>query len=459
MPERRNSVDAGWLFSRMPGRSATNLRDGIAALIESAHLAAGSQLPTIRDFASVAQISVGTVADAWGMLRDLGLIETRRRGGTVVVGRPPGSLVRAPATSAFPGWAQIDLVQTNGDVALQPSLAAALLSSLDARDLNASGRDYMTDRLRAAVEPDWPFEAEGWLTAGGGTEALLLATAAAAPRGSVVAIDEPVVPGYLETLRDLGVTAVGLDSDEFGPTAASLKAALDAGAAAFIYQPGGPFALDRSVSQKRTDELAEVIRDHESVVWVVEDDSIGPLAVEPPPSMGSLLPDRVLRIESFCKAYGIDVRTSVLGGSRELVRRSVHERSYGVGSNSRILQNALAYLIDDRAANETVELARERYASRRAVLLEELAKAGLTAQSGPDSLVVWIEVENETDALIALASQGISVGSGRKTFVTMPDRGLLRISVTQLPDSKELLAELAGLLAAAVDGELREYFD
>jgi DNA-binding transcriptional MocR family regulator len=213
------------------------------------------------------------------------------------------------------------------------------------------------------------------------------------------------------------------------------------------------------VSQQRTDELARVIRDHDSVVWVVEDDSIGPLAVEPPPSMGSLLPDRVLRIESFCKAYGIDVRTSVLGGSRELVRRSVHERSYGVGSNSRILQNALAYLIDDRAANETVELARERYASRRAILLEELAKAGLTAQSGPGSLVVWIEVENETDALIALASQGISVGSGRKTFVTMPDRGLLRVSVTQLPDSRELLAELAGILAAAVDGELREYFD
>jgi DNA-binding transcriptional MocR family regulator len=459
MPETRNAIDADWLFARMRGRGAGNLRDGIVGLIDSGHLAAGSQLPTIRDFARSAGISVGTVADAWGDLRELRLIETHRRGGTVVVGRPPGSLVRPAVTSGFPGWSRIDLVQTNADTSLQPSLGPALLSSLDARDLNASGRDYMTDRLRDAVEPSWPFEAEAWATAGGGTEALLLATAAAAPPGSLVAIDEPVVPGYLETLADLGVTPIGLDSDQFGPTPASLRAALDAGAVAFVFQPGGPFALDRSVSQQRADELAAVIRDFPRVVWVVEDDSIGPLAIEQPPSMGASIPDRVLRIRSFCKAYGIDVRTSVLGGSRELVARSVQERSHGVGSNSRILQNALAYLIGDESTNESITVARERYSTRRAVFLEELERAGLSAQSGPESLVVWIDVANETDALVALASHGISVGSGRKTFVTNPDRGLVRISVTQLPDERPLLAELAGLVAAAANGTLREYFD
>jgi DNA-binding transcriptional MocR family regulator len=297
------------------------------------------------------------------------------------------------------------------------------------------------------------------MTAGGGTEALLLATAAAAPPGSLVAIDEPVVPGYLETLGDLGLTPIGLDSDEFGPTPDSLLRALDAGAVAFVFQPGGPFALDRSVSQRRADELAAVVRDYPTDVWVVEDDSIGPLATEQPPSMGRIIPDRTLRIRSFCKAYGIDVRTSVLGGSRELVSRSVQQRSYGIGSNSRILQNALAFLVEDADANATVARARENYAKRRAMFLDELGKVGLAAQSGPGSLVVWIEVADETDALVALASHGISVGSGRKTFVSNPDRGLLRISVTQLPDNRGLLAELAGLVASAASGTLREYFD
>jgi DNA-binding transcriptional MocR family regulator len=460
MPEPRAiMVDAEWLHARMSGRRAADIRDSVTLLIEAGELSAGTQLPTIRDFARVAGISVGTVADAWGTLREHALIETHRRGGTIVAAGARAAVIRPPLPAGFPGWAHVDLVQSNADVSLQPSLGPALLSGLDAADLNASGRDYMTERLREAIEPSWPFAAEAWMTAGGGTEALILATAAAAPRGSIIAVDEPVVPGYLETLGDLGVTAIGLSSDEHGPTAESLRSALVAGAVAFVFQPGGPFALDRSVSQERANELAEVIRRHPEPVWVIEDDSVGPLAVETPPSMGALIPDRVLRIRNFCKAYGIDLRTSVLGGSRELVARSIAERSHGLGSNSRILQNALAYLVGDGAARASVDRARERYASRRAILLAELIRVGLRPLSGPDSLVVWIEVDNEVDALIALASRGISVGSGRKTFVSLPNRGLLRISVTQLPDDRRQIAELAGLVAGAVSGTLREYFD
>jgi len=443
----------------MSGRGAADLREGVTRLVSARELSPGTQLPTIRDFAKVAGISIGTVADAWGALREAGIIETHRRGGTSIAAGAASRVPEARAQASFAGWSTVDLVQSNADVTLQPALGPALVSALDAENLNASGRDYMTERLRAAVEPDWPFVAEAWMTAGGGTEALLLATAAAAPRGSIVAVDEPVVPGYLETLRDLGVTAIGLSSDEHGPTPESLRAAIDDGAVAFVFQPGGPFALDRSVSHQRATELAEVVLAHPSPVWVIEDDSVGPLALETPPSMGTVIPDRVLRIRTFCKAYGIDIRTSVLGGSRELVRRSIAQRSYGLGSNSRILQNALAYLIDDRAANDDVANARERYSSRRAVLVDELTKAGLTPLAGPDSLVVWIEVDREVDALVALASRGISVGSGRKTFVSRPDRGLLRISVTQLPDDRARIAELAALVAGAVDGSLREYFD
>lgn len=457
MPETR--VAADWLNARMPGRGSAQLREGVARLIEAGTLSPGTQLPTIRDFARVAGISVGTVADAWGALREQALIETHRRGGTVVAARPNSEPGRPVVAKGFSGWAHVDLVQSNADVALQPPLGPALLSGLDAADLNASGRDYMTERLRAVIEPTWPFAAEAWMTAGGGTEALLLATAAAAPPGSTIAVDEPVVPGYLETLGDLGVTPIGLSSDEHGPTAESLRAALAAGAIAFVFQPGGPFALDRSVSQQRANELAAVVREHSETVWVIEDDSVGPLAIETPPTMGVLIPDRVIRIRSFCKAYGIDLRTSVLGGSRELVRRSIAQRSHSLGSNSRILQNALAHLVNDAEARRSVEHARERYASRRAILIEELAAAGLAALSGPDSLVVWIEVDNEADVLVALASRGISLGSGRKTFVSRPERGLLRISVTQLPDDRQRIAELAALVAGAVAGTLREYFD
>jgi DNA-binding transcriptional MocR family regulator len=475
-----STIDADWLVSRMTGRGASDVRDGISSLIETGELPAGTQLPTIRDFARVAGISVGTIADSWSSLRDAGLIHTRRRGGSTVADRTsiaaPGSAgadgVAAGSSGAqvpapFRGWAHIDLVQVNADVALQPALGEALLSSLDAPDLNAPGRDYMTPRLQAAVEADWPFPVEAWATAGGGTEALLLATSAAAPRGSVVAVDEPVVPGFLDTLADLGITAVGVAADEHGPTPDSLRQALELSPVAFVFQPGAPFGIDHTVSLERVAELAAVIAEHNEraaegghpQVWVIEDDSIGPLTTREVRSMGLLLPGQVLRIRSYCKAYGIDVRTSILGGSRALVQRSMQQRSHGVGSNSRILQNALAHLIGSAVVAQSVDRARGRYAERREALVAALATQGLRAHAGPESLVVWIEVPNEVDALVSLASQGISVGSGRKSFVTPPDQGLLRVAVTQLPDSAELIAEFARLVAQAARGSLREYFD
>jgi DNA-binding transcriptional MocR family regulator len=450
------AVDASWLLAQISGRSAAEIYTEIATLIRDDTLPTGTRLPTIRDVARGASVSVGLIADAWGQLRDSGLIDTRRRGGTRVSERSPAAPV---AAARFPGWSHVDLLLCSPDVSLQPSLSAALLSSLAQENLNAWGRDFMTNTLREAVEPHWPFPAEAWTTAGGGSEALLLATAAAAPNGGVVAVDEPVSPGYLDTLKDLGVTPIGVESDRSGPLPESLRAALTHNPTAFIYQPGGPFAVNHRPTQARVDELAAVLLAHERALWVIEDDSVGPLASGDAPSMGHLLPDRVLRIRTYCKAYGTDLRTSVLGGSRTLIERSIYQRSHGIASNSRILQNALAYLITDAGTAAVVSEARSRYTSRKTALLESLAAAGVPAHSGPESLVVWIEVADETATLLALASQGISVGSGSKSFVTKPTPDLLRVSITQLPDAAEPIRQFAELIARASKGTLREYFD
>ncbi|WP_370183033.1 aminotransferase class I/II-fold pyridoxal phosphate-dependent enzyme [Rhodococcus wratislaviensis] len=441
-----------WLLERIDGRT-TELADAVADLIRSGELSPGDRLPTVRALAKSTDLSVGAIISAWGRLQEQGFVQTRRRGGTVVL--PPLDSV---PERGIPDWRGVDLAQNAPDLALQPSLSDALLSSLDAETLNVFGRELMTERLRNAVAPGWPFEPEAWATAGGGTEALLLAVEAAAPPGSMVAVDEPLGPGVLDTLRDLGLDAVGVGADRDGPRPDALDAALTAGAVAFVFQPGAPFAVDHAVSARRTSELAEVLRRHPAV-WVVEDDSIGPLEPQQPPSLGSVLPQRVVRIRSYCKAYGIDVRTSVLGGSRELIEKAMKVRSHGVGSNSRILQNTLAHLIGSADAEHAVTAAHERYASRRTSLLEALIDRGIEAFAGPHSLVVWVTVSDETAALVALARQGISVGGGSRSFVQAPARQLLRLSATQLPDDPDLIGQLADVVAVAVAESSREFFD
>lgn len=448
-------IPSQWLAERIVDTSANGIGQAVAGLIRSGEVERGAQLPTIREFARITDTSIGTVLAAWSSLREAGLVETHRRGGTTVALDP----VITPHGRPFAGWSAIDLAQSAPDIALQPELGAALLSTLDSKNLNVFGREYMTERLLTAVAPTWPFDPEAWATAGGGTEALLLATAAAAPPGSVVAVDEPVGPGFLDTLRDLQLTAIGVEADEEGPTVDSLREALKHDPVAFIFQPGAPFAVNHAVSARRAQQLAELIGKQTDPVWIVEDDSIGPLSVSESPSLGTHLPRQVIRIRSYCKAFGIDVRTSVLAGSKELIERTIALRSFGVGSNSRILQDALAHLIGSAEAAAAVNTAKSTYAARRAALTNALRDEGVSVRSGPESLVVWVEVNNETDALLSLARQGISVGAGSKSFVQAPSRPLLRISITQLPDEDEPIRQLARTIAQASNASSREYFD
>ncbi|WP_144659383.1 GntR family transcriptional regulator [Paenarthrobacter nicotinovorans] len=64
------------------------IRRQLSSLIAVGVLAPGSRLPTVRSLAADLGIAAGTVARAYKELEQSGLIESRRRNGTVVVGPP-----------------------------------------------------------------------------------------------------------------------------------------------------------------------------------------------------------------------------------------------------------------------------------------------------------------------------------------------------------------------------------
>jgi GntR family transcriptional regulator len=64
------------------------IRAQITSLIAVGSLAPGTRLPTVRSLAADLGIAAGTVARAYRELEQSGLIETRRRNGTVVAGMP-----------------------------------------------------------------------------------------------------------------------------------------------------------------------------------------------------------------------------------------------------------------------------------------------------------------------------------------------------------------------------------
>ena len=76
------------------------VRAQIAAIIASGRLAEGSRLPTIRALAADLGIATGTVGRAYRELETAGLVASRRRSGTVVIGQSAPTAASAAVRQA-----------------------------------------------------------------------------------------------------------------------------------------------------------------------------------------------------------------------------------------------------------------------------------------------------------------------------------------------------------------------
>jgi len=122
----------------------------------------GTRLPTIRDVARAAGASTSSIAAVWARLGERGLISTRRRGGTVVVGAV--GWPRAGTPRVFTGWGQVDMSSAHPAPEDLPDLRQAFQRSLEEPRTNALAREHITDLLRETVAPAWPFVAQEWTT-------------------------------------------------------------------------------------------------------------------------------------------------------------------------------------------------------------------------------------------------------------------------------------------------------
>ncbi|MGW3816368.1 aminotransferase class I/II-fold pyridoxal phosphate-dependent enzyme [Streptomyces sp. NPDC005046] len=454
-------LDDDWLVHHIAAAgSAESVVPLLERKIREGAIQPGTRLPTIRALSEQSGVSFRNIRDALAVLRGKGLVETRRRGGTVVADplatRPAPTVesggTEAPATSPVG-----ELAHASSDPELLPDLTDALAAGLRSPHLHSNVRQYITDRLRTVAQRDWPFAAEAYIAGGSGAEAALLCVGTLATPSRKLAIDVPINPGLLDHIRRLGLEVFQVPADANGADPDALASALKRGARTYLFQPTGPYAMTPPATAARIGELADVIAGFDDVI-VVEDDAVGPLANVAGPTFGTVLPGQVVRVRSFCRSYGVDLRTSVIGGPREAVERIRDNRSYGLAVNSRIMQDALAHLIESSATARTLKRARGVYAKRKAALADALLRRGITTQSGPNAQFLWVEVNSEVDTLIDLATVGYSVGAGSRSFVEPPSTGHLRIATLRLPDDTAAIDQLADAIARAIRGQMRDLY-
>lgn len=416
----------------------------IGRLVASGELLAGDRLPTVRTLAKAVGISPTTVSEAWRSLSSAGVITTNGRNGTRVralAGSAAPTRYRALGTGAE--TFRIDLSSGVPDPMLLPDLGPSM-ARVGRADLTSS---YLDDPVVPGfgehLASTWPFPAASLTVVDGCLDALDRISTEILPFGSAVLVEEPTFPPLIDLLERLGCEVIGVAIDAEGPVPDDLARGLDADPVAFFTQPRAHNPTGVSMSARRAGEIAQVLRSTKTLV--VEDDHAWGISTGPVESLGDLLPGRVVHIRGFSKSHGPDLRLAAIGGPSEVIERVRARRMLGAGWSSRLLQLLLLDMLSDASVIEAVDRARAVYTARRHRFLDRLRAHGMDLGEG-DGLNLWVPVDDEQSALVALAAAGVRVAPGAP-FTLGGRADHVRLTVGLLPESDA--DWLAGLVVSA----------
>lgn len=68
-------------------------------------------------------------------------------------------------------------------------------------------------------------------------------------------------------------------------------------------------------------------------------------------------------------------------------------------------------------------------------------------------MAIWVEVSDETEALMSLAARGLILGGGSHFAFYSVRSPMIRVATTQLPEDAALLRALAKSLDSAASGQ------
>lgn len=439
MPEE---LPLGALTDRTPNGIAL----GIGRLISTGVLSPGEKLPTVRAVARQLKVSPTTISDTWRILQRHGAIATDGRRGTFVRGHRQAAAGRYWQVPVDPGTFAVDLSTGTPDPALLPPLGPILQRVQLDLPVTSYLESPVVARLETELRTSWPFEAELITIVDGAQDGLDRLVHALVGVGDTVIVNNPAFPPLLDMLDAAGAQVIGVGLDSEGVLPDELEAALDNDVVAVFLQPRSHNPTGVSMSQLRAAALAEVLSN--STAIIIEDDHSGAVSGSPLASVGSHLPDRVVHVRSFSKSHGPDLRLAAMGGAAAPIDTVVRRRRMGPSWTSRLLQHVLLAMLLDAETQKLVTNAEREYAHRRKRFVDELALAGVGV-GGSSGLNLWVPVEDERDALVALAAYGVGAAPGTPFHIGPAQQHHIRLSIGTVTEKVD---ELAQLVARAAKG-------
>lgn len=410
----------------------------------------GEALPPLRELAAELDVNPNTVAAAYRLLRDRGVIETAGRRGSRVRSRPATAPRDAIRIDVPPGVR--DISTGNPDLALLPPLGDALAGAAagHARVPALYGGPPVDPELsrlaRAGLDADGVPDGPVGLTSGS-LDAIERVLAAHLRPGDAVAVEDPGWGSLLDLVPAMGLRAVPVAVDDEGPLASEVARALAAGVRALVVTDRGQNPTGAAVSAERARELRDLLADHRHVL-VIDDDHVHGV-VDLPLHCLSGVTDRWALVRSTAKAYGPDLRLALYTGDTVTVDRVRGRHRLGAGWVSHLLQRTVVHLWESGAVDPAATA--RAYGERRDALVRALAVRGITAH-GRSGMNVWVPVSDETGAVAGLLQRGWAVAPGARFRLRSAPGVRLTVSPLTPDDIEPLAAAVAAVLRPAGAG-------
>lgn len=457
-----------WTLAHGPlyRRLAAAFRDAI----RRGDLGPPTRIPSERDLARLLGVSRTTVASAYAVLRQEGLIESARGSGTRVSVRGAGGFV--------PGVVRPSL-RFLGDVGQEVvDCAAASVAEIDnlpedlltvtAEEVKRIVAMFVYEpfglpRLRQTVAERYTrhglaTSADDILITTGAQQAVSLLFALFGRDRGTLLVENPTYVGALDAARSVGASAVGIKSADGVIDLADLRDKLRRVPARAIYvmttcqNPTGAVMNDA-----RRAELVALAGSTETPI--IDDMTLSDLTFDeaPRPFLAGLARETVVTIGSLSKLYWPGLRVGWVRAPAALISRLARLKvvaDLGTSHFSQILATRLVATADSFAASRRAQL-RERLGLFADLIKRELPDWKFTApQGGP---FLWVSIPRaHADAFASLALRhGVQVLSGSKMS---PDNAMgnhLRVSYVARPEDLRTAVERLRRAWDAFDSDAR----
>ena len=418
----------------LSGTTAVNIAGSVEAALAAGKATAGEALPPVRALAEHLRVSPATVAAAYGVLKQRGVVVADGRRGTRIRPAPP---IASPAELALPEGVR-NLADGNPDRALLPDLDARRVrleqrlygDELNDPDLLALARKHFrADRVPAG----------NIAVVSGALDGIERVLREHLRPGDRVAVEDPCFTGVLDLLSALSLVAVPVPVDDEGLLPADLRRALTS-CSALIVTPRAQNPFGAAHSARRARELRAVLASRAEVL-VIEDDHAGAIAGAEYRTLVDKSRERFAVVRSVSKSLGPDFRLAFLASDARTHARVEGRQMLGIRWVSHILQRLVVSVWRDRAPQR----AQRVYAQRREALLRELQARGIAAR-GASGLNVWIPVAEESTTVQALQQRGWGVKAGERYRIATAAAIRVTISTLEPAEAARFADDLAQIL-------------